>query len=232
MARYALTDIHGCLKTFKTMLQDVLRLQPTDHLYLLGDYINKGPDSKGVLEYIFELQRNGFQLTCLRGNHDQLLLDAVSKGEQAVWLSGEDKAKTLENFGVTSFAEIPELYRTFVQNLPLLVVLEDYVLVHAGLNFSRPNLLATDNHTLMNTKRQQPTAAKMGHRLLVHGHLPVPQKTIERLCHKPKGAINLDAGCVYYKNEEFGKLCALNLDTRELHWLPNQDAPYAIKVKD
>ncbi|WP_066832789.1 metallophosphoesterase family protein [Rufibacter ruber] len=231
MARYALTDIHGCLKTFQMMVEEILRLQPNDHLYLLGDYINKGPDSKGVLDYIFSLQRQGYQLTCLRGNHDQLLLDAVDQGEQAVWLTPEDKQKTLENFGVGQFSQIPAQYLSFVRNLPVLVVLEDYVLVHAGLDFSLPNLLATENYTLMNIKRMQPSAQKLSGRTLVHGHLPVPKATIEKAVKKKKAAINLDAGCVYYKNEEFGQLCGFNLDTWQLYWLPNQDTPYFIKVK-
>ncbi|GGK88509.1 metallophosphoesterase family protein [Rufibacter glacialis] len=231
MARYAISDIHGCLATFRQMVEEVIKLQPQDHLYLLGDYINKGPDSKGVLDYIFSLQRQGFQLTCLRGNHDQLLLDAIDLGEHTVWLPEEDKQKTLQNFGVSHFKDIPSAYISFIRSLPLLVVLDDYVLVHAGLDFTLANPLLTSNHLLLNTKRMSPTRAKLGHRKLIHGHLPVSEASIKQAVSKNKLAFNIDAGCVYYLNEQFGSLCALNMDKTVLFFLPNQDQPYSIKVK-
>ncbi|WP_181307397.1 metallophosphoesterase family protein [Rufibacter sp. XAAS-G3-1] len=231
MARYAISDIHGCLVTFRKMVEEVIQLQPQDHLYLLGDYINKGPHSKEVIDYIFSLQRWGFRVTCLRGNHDQLLLDAVDKGEHTVWLTEEDKQKTLTNFGVAQFADIAPEYISFIRSLPLLVILEDYILVHAGLDFTLSNPLLTSNHNLLNTKRMQPSLAKLGERRLLHGHLPLPRPSIEKAVAQKRPAINLDAGCVYYQNQEFGHLCALNLDKVELFFLPNSEAPYPIKVK-
>ncbi|RNI23648.1 metallophosphoesterase family protein [Rufibacter latericius] len=231
MARYAISDIHGCLLTFRKMVEEVIQLKPHDHLYLLGDYINKGPDSKGVLDYIFSLQRQGFQLTCLRGNHDQLLLDAIDKGEHTVWLLEEDKQKTLANFGVTSFKDIPSQYIAFIRALPLLIMLDDYLLVHAGLDFTLSNPLLTNNHLLLNTKHMQPSLAKLGKHRLLHGHLPVPKATIENSISRKRPSINLDAGCVYYLNAQFGSLCAFDLDKVALFFLENQDQPYAIKVK-
>jgi serine/threonine protein phosphatase 1 len=231
MARYAISDIHGCLTTFQKMVEEVIQLQPQDHLYLLGDYINKGPNSKGVLDYIFTLQRRGFGITCLRGNHDQLILDAIDQGEHTVWLSPQDKQKTLENFGVEKFSEIPLPYISFLRSLPLLVILQDYVLVHAGLDFSLNNPFLSSNHLMLNTKSMQPTLAKLGERRLLHGHLPVPRATIERAVAKKKPAINLDAGCVYYKNQEYGHLCAFDLDRIALSFLQNIEDPYFIKLK-
>lgn len=231
MARYALSDIHGCLVTFQKMLEEVIQLQPQDHLYLLGDYINKGPDSKGVLDYIFSLLRQGYHITCLRGNHDQIILDAIDKGEHTVWLTEEDKQKTLENFGVAHFQDIAPEYVVFIRSMPLLVLLDDYVLVHAGLDFSLSNPLLTSNHQLLNTKHMQVSLSKLGERTLIHGHLPVPLTTIEQAVTKKKASINLDAGCVYYRNREFGHLCALHLDKLSLFSIPNAEAPYPIKVK-
>ncbi|GAB2543057.1 metallophosphoesterase family protein [Rufibacter soli] len=231
MARYAISDIHGCLVTFQKMVEQVIQLGPQDHLYLLGDYINKGPHSKEVMDYIFYLQRQGYQLTCLRGNHDQLLLDALDKGEHTVWLTPEDKQSTLQNFGVASFQDIDQAYISFIKSLPLLAILDDYVLVHAGLDFSLSNPLLTNNFVLLNTKRMQPSLAKLGERRLLHGHLPIPRASIEQAVSRKRPAINLDAGCVYYKNQEFGQLCALNLDTLALFFLQNSEEPYPIKTK-
>ncbi|GAA4309753.1 metallophosphoesterase family protein [Nibribacter koreensis] len=231
MARYAISDIHGCLATFKALVEQVLKLELHDHLYLLGDYINKGPDSKGVLDYILHLQRQGYQLTCLRGNHDQLLLDALDKGVHTVWLTPEEQQDTLRNFGVERFEDIPEMYIQFIRSMPLLVVLDDYILVHAGLDFSQANLLATDSCTLLNIKRFQPSVKKLGKRILLHGHLPVSKASIEKVVKQNRISVNLDAGCVYYKNAEFGWLCGYTLDKRQLLWQRNIEDEYAIKVK-
>ena len=68
MSRYATTDLHGCLHTFRRLVEEKLRLTRQDELYLLGDYVNKGPDSRGVLDYLMQLQAAGYHVRCLRGN--------------------------------------------------------------------------------------------------------------------------------------------------------------------
>ena len=77
MTRYAVGDIHGGAKTFKALLKR-LQLQQGDQLYLLGDYIDRGPDSKGVLEIILELMISGYDVRPVRGNHDDMLLQTVN----------------------------------------------------------------------------------------------------------------------------------------------------------
>ena len=81
MKQYAIGDIHGCSKTFKELL-DKIGLIEGDELYLLGDYIDRGPDSKGVIDTIFELREKGFKVICLRGNHESMLLDALKNREE------------------------------------------------------------------------------------------------------------------------------------------------------
>ena len=53
--RFAIADVHGCLNTLRRMVEDILKLGEDDVLYLLGDYIDRGPDSKGVLDYLMQL---------------------------------------------------------------------------------------------------------------------------------------------------------------------------------
>ena len=57
MTRYAIGDIHGGSKTFRALL-DTLNLKHNDRLYLLGDYVDRGNDSKGVLDLILQLQNS------------------------------------------------------------------------------------------------------------------------------------------------------------------------------
>lgn len=59
-----------CLKTFKSLLKKI-SVSKSDELYILGDFIDRGPQSKGVIDYIWELQKLGYIVHCLKGNHDQ-----------------------------------------------------------------------------------------------------------------------------------------------------------------
>ena len=66
MRKFAISDIHGCLKSFEALL-DKIQLSTSDELYILGDYIDRGPDSKGVIDYIWKLEQEGYAVKCLRG---------------------------------------------------------------------------------------------------------------------------------------------------------------------
>ena len=76
MARYVTTDLHGCLHTFQHLVEKVLRLRPQDELYLLGDYVNKGPDSRGLLDYLMQLPQRGYQVHIFAG-HSTDIADAA-----------------------------------------------------------------------------------------------------------------------------------------------------------
>src|SRR5215470_13453186 len=75
---YAIGDIHGQDAMLRAML-DVLAdvpLENDDILIFIGDYIDRGPDSRGVLETLLALQKSQGNVVFLRGNHEQLMLDA------------------------------------------------------------------------------------------------------------------------------------------------------------
>ncbi|MEL6721291.1 MAG: metallophosphoesterase, partial [Bacteroidota bacterium] len=57
MAKYAISDIHGCSKSFQALLEKI-NFSPKDELYLLGDYIDRGPDSKGVIDHVLSLKED------------------------------------------------------------------------------------------------------------------------------------------------------------------------------
>jgi predicted MPP superfamily phosphohydrolase len=75
--RFAIGDIHGCNLTLQALVKEQLQLTKQDQLFLLGDYVNRGPDSMGVLNFIMGLQAEGYQVFALRGNHEQMLLDKI-----------------------------------------------------------------------------------------------------------------------------------------------------------
>lgn len=120
--RFAVGDVHGCSKTLRALVEEKICLTADDTLYLLGDYIDRGPDSKGVLDYLLGLWNSNYDIRPLRGNHEQLLLDSVSDpGSQRLWYNNGGWG-TLREFGVTNPAEIPQLYRDFLALLPRLFV--------------------------------------------------------------------------------------------------------------
>ncbi|TYZ11387.1 serine/threonine protein phosphatase [Hymenobacter lutimineralis] len=229
MARYVTTDIHGCLRTLRRALEEVIQFTPRDELYVLGDYVNKGPDSKGVLDYLIQLQAHGLAVHCLRGNHDQELLDAAQGRTAALWASAPDRAQTLRSFGVPTAAAIPEVYIRWLEALPYEVELPDFVLVHAGFDFRQPpEQMRQDHHTMMNIKHFTFDASRLQGKRLVHGHVPTPAAEAKRLAQTHAQVLRLDTGCVYRHNPELAQLSVLNLDTYTLHQVPNCELPYPI----
>ncbi|WP_375563337.1 metallophosphoesterase [Bernardetia sp. OM2101] len=115
--------MHGCLFTFEALLKQI-KLTKNDQLFLLGDYINKGKNSKGVVDLIIKLQenqeKNGYQIFPLRGNHEQMLI------EDYEGISTNEYLDKTNNYS--------ELHYKFVSNLSYFYELDNYFLVHAGFN--------------------------------------------------------------------------------------------------
>lgn len=117
MRTLVIGDIHGYSATLDALLAAV-KVRPDDLLITLGDYVDRGPDSRGVLDRLIALHRTG-RLIPIFGNHDQMMVDAVTGGEgKRMWLffGGEE---TLESYGQDPFAEqydlVPEAHLDFLQ---------------------------------------------------------------------------------------------------------------------
>jgi serine/threonine protein phosphatase 1 len=218
----AISDIHGCARTFEKLLFHVLAIQPSDQLFLLGDYINKGPDSKGVIDLILRLEKEGFPCYSLRGNHEQYLIDALENPEQEMEFLGRGGIETLQSFGVNSVHDIPEEYLEFILKLGFYMEFPDYLLVHAGLNFNEKDLFA-DEFAMLNTRAMQVDPDRIGCRKIVHGHVPTPILEIEKSLDFKNLHVSIDAGCVYKHIHALRHLVALELDTRELFVQQNID---------
>lgn len=150
---YAVGDVHGCL----TLLNGLLTLLANDNarrdqarttLVMLGDLIDRGPESRGVVERLLEVPTGFDSLVILRGNHEQFLLDAL-KRPQAVWdgwLSHGGR-QTLASYGISErlamseparFAdalrrEIPPRHLELFAEMPLSWRCGDYFFAHAGV---------------------------------------------------------------------------------------------------
>ncbi len=218
--RFVIPDIHGCASTFSALLHDVLKIHSSDILYLLGDYADRGPRSKEVIDQIFGLQSAGFPVYPIRGNHDDLLLRACGNIDYLrVWILNGGRA-TLDSFGVEDPCEIPLTYRKFFNELPFYLELDDYILVHAGLNFQKEDPFS-DKEGMLWTRSREIHSELIGHKKVITGHTPVSRETIKQSFSS--GLIPLDNGCVYATTAELGTLTALDLDTHSLYFQKNID---------
>ena len=116
MKKFAISDIHGCNITFKALLEKI-DFQKTDELYMLGDYVDRGPNSKGVIDAILELQKEGYFVKCLMGNHEEAMIKARKDMQMLYnWLEWGGR-ETLESFGTRIVHEIPQKYWDFMDSL-------------------------------------------------------------------------------------------------------------------
>jgi serine/threonine protein phosphatase 1 len=139
MRLLAIGDIHGCLRQFDHLLNVV---QPTrgDSLILLGDYVDRGPDSRGVIDRVLELRRSGPHLVCLRGNHEIMMVMArEGTGDRKMWLAvGGQQA--LESYGRSpgrtgALSDVPESHwRFLIDGLEDYFETERHIFVHAGVH--------------------------------------------------------------------------------------------------
>jgi serine/threonine protein phosphatase 1 len=219
---FAITDIHGCAATFKMLVEDVICLTPSDKLYLLGDYIDRGPDSKGVLDYIIYLRDHGFQTIALRGNHEEMLLQAYESSQYLELWMRNGGMSTLKSFNAISIHEIPGNYIRFLKDLLFYCTTDSFIMVHAGLNFSSEDPMR-DEESMLWLRNFEVDTNRTGGRGIIHGHTPISLVKIQENIHQysSKHKINLDNGCVFGKHDIFGHLCALELENFRIYCQSN-----------
>lgn len=222
MRKIAISDIHGCNATFEALLQQ-LELSKEDHLFLLGDYIDRGPSSKQVLDTIFRLMDEGYQVQCLRGNHEEMLLWAYENaGYDLQTFLNNGGEITLASFGAQHPRGIDSRYIDFINNLPYYLESDEYIFVHAGLNFSPRSHPLEDKDRMLWIRHWYPMIDYqwLGKRYIVHGHTPTLSMTINKNFQffEELKVLNIDAGCVFPMSG-YGNLCAVDLTGRELYFM-------------
>jgi serine/threonine protein phosphatase 1 len=212
MARtIAIGDIHGCAKTFIALLEK-LDIETVDTIVLLGDYIDRGPSSKGVIHIIFSLQDNGFNVITLRGNHEQMLIDSEQGFVQFSHFVKYGGDTTLESFDCDFLNEMPQRHQDFFNNTQLFFEKDDFIFVHAGLNFNNENIME-DTEAMLWERGFGDVQPKLQQKKMIHGHTP---KKLEYIINQTGNCINIDGGCVYDKEEKgYGYLVAYICETNE-----------------
>ena len=218
---YVVGDIHGCANTFISMLDYVIKLQKTDDLYLLGDYIDRGPRSKEVIDTILGLIHDGYSVFPVMGNHEKLLVDSLyTYNYFKTWLLN-GASQTLQSFRVDHSVALEAKYKRFFYSLEYYYIVGNFIIVHGGLNFDQEFPL-TDKEAMVWQRNTEIDLVKTEGRRLIVGHTPVTLDRIRESLQTPK--IMLDGGCVYKrKMKELGNLVALELNSMELFVKENID---------
>lgn len=127
---FAIGDIHGCYNELMALMAK-LPIEPRDTVVFLGDYVDRGPDSRLVVEQLIEWKAKFPHWRFLRGNHEDMFTDYLSSGQRydmgIFEMNGGDV--TLESYA----GRVPRVHRNFLQELEEIVESPDYVFVHAGL---------------------------------------------------------------------------------------------------
>ncbi len=215
MGLIAIGDIHGCARSLDALIE---KLQPSaaDHLVFVGDYVDRGPDSCGVIERLLELST---QVECsfLRGNHESLMLEYLSGKDTGLWWVNGGTA-TMESYSRHGIPpKIPDSHKRFLNETLLYLDTPDFFFVHAGLkpNLSiKKNIARISEETMLWERSHLQARSVKWEKPVVFGHTPQP-KPIDR-----DRMIGIDTGCVYYGYEGFGRLTAVRLPERTYVQVP------------
>ena len=199
----AITDIHGEKEKLENLLAKI-KLYPTDTIVFMGDYIDRGPDSKGVVDTIIDLG-NRYNCVYLIGSHEYALLHSKDDDYYQFLFDNYGGPATERSYG--GFNNIFKIHGDFFKSLKFYHLTDKYLFVHAGINPDYP--LDKQNEVDLVYIRGKFIYSK--HKLpqkIIFGHTEFDKPYIDN------GKIGIDLGCGKYRQ---AKLCALilNEDGRE-----------------
>jgi serine/threonine protein phosphatase 1 len=193
---YVIGDVHGCLAPLQRLLEHLEPDLHQDRLVFVGDYIDRGPDSRGVVDYILRLKARypAENVICLRGNHEVMLADFLAGKDRELFLMNGGMS-TLGSYFGEDWDEQPELmlpldHARFFRELFPFYATPGYIFVHGGL---RPGLPVEQQaeEDLYWIRGEFITSTEDFGRRVIFGHTPFKQPLI--LPNK----IGIDTGLVY-----------------------------------
>jgi serine/threonine protein phosphatase 1 len=229
-------DIHGRADLLDDMLtrleRDARGANDAPVVVFVGDYIDRGPDSRKVLDLLLSGRPYGFERRFLMGNHEQLLLDAFDDPARARRWLNHGGFTTMHSYGVhpppmgsapAAFANtlsrlrdrMPNEHHAFLLGLERYVEIGDYLFVHAGIDPAKPLEEQTDADLYWIRDRFLECRKPLSHRI-VHGHTPVRAPTLEA------SRLAIDTGAY-----ATGTLTAARIEGTSVSFLAARDATYS-----
>jgi serine/threonine protein phosphatase 1 len=201
MRSFVIGDIHGCERELRYLI-DGLPLAGGDRLVFLGDYIDRGPDSSGVVDFLIGLQKqhSAIEFIFLKGNHEDMLLSFLGIGgaHADMFLINGGRA-TLASYGLEhnspspqeALSAIPTAHLEFYRQLQTLYRMDPFLCVHAGIDPEKSLAEQTEEEFLWIRNKFIFAAHRLPFTVLF-GH--TPQHTVYYdLPYK----VGLDTGLVY-----------------------------------
>ena len=213
---FAIGDIHGCLNELVSIHQKILSYEKykkeEDLIIYLGDYIDRGPKSKQVIDEIIEFKNKGFKTYFLMGNHDEMMIDFLLNKINNLknWLNfGADQTFRSYDIEVVEFikdgfddyvinklreiliAKLGNDHINFFTNLKLKFSVSQYLFVHAGIDPKKKLSNQTKQDYLWSRSDSFFNKDFKAEKIIVHGH--TPEKDFIDL----PGRINVDTGCYF-----------------------------------
>ena len=208
---YAIGDVHGRLDLLDPLIAKIRAdarslsadLRPV--IIFVGDYVDRGPDSRGVVDSILALARDpGLEVRALKGNHEEQLLLFMSDPNAGPAWAAFGGAETLSSYGaprpaartdVAAWEEVrqafcerlPADHRAFFESLELAVICGDYIFVHAGVRPGIP-LNQQSERDLLWIRDDFLSALEPFEKVVVHGHTPEAEP------HDGRNRIGIDTG--------------------------------------
>jgi len=213
---YAIGDIHGCLGELTSLHKKILANDKfdvkKDLIIYLGDYIDRGKNSKGVINQILKLKNNKINTINLMGNHDEFMIDFLFNKKNNIenWINfGLDQ--TIRSYGIeivdfikdgfedniidklrnSLLEKMDEDHINFFKNLELFFETEKYLFVHAGIDPKKKLEDQNKKDFLWSRSKDFFNKDFKSKKIIVHGHTPEPE-TVNHLFR-----INIDTGCFF-----------------------------------
>lgn len=204
MRTIVIADIHGHPKTLKGLLYDTLKIQKSDSLFFLGDYIDRGPNSVAVIDELMLLREMGYDASFLMGNHEHMLLKEI-----------DNKRRTL-----------PAPYEQFLRSFLFYHTTKEYIFVHAGFNLKLEDP-SEDRYEMMWAAHWRPNIYHpwVGERKIIYGHHVTTREQIKNSVQNQNQYICIENGIFKSSDDQYGFLCALDLTNRTLFFQENLDNP-------